>query len=69
MNLIYCPLDLYLYGDKSYQISYKNVTLPLSFKIQDSCQSCPVISAIKLLLLKYQLTSLSTALTGQRNSL
>ena len=28
INLQYCPLDLYLYGDKSYQISYKNVTLP-----------------------------------------
>ena len=27
INLQYYPLDLYLYGDKSYQISYKNVTL------------------------------------------
>ena len=28
INLKYCLLHLYFYGDKSYQISYNNVTLP-----------------------------------------
>ena len=53
----YLPLDEYFDGGKFYQISHNWLFLNKGIKIQDGCQTCPMISATKLISL-----ALSTAL-------